>query len=73
MHAAWISDPDRFEQAVAVVQRAIRGEQPAELMAGLGFGKLLLAATFPVNMSGALLDTIISGILLRTWQFVDLG
>ena len=40
-------------QAVAVVQRAIRGEEPAAMMYGLGFGRLLLIANFTVKMSGA--------------------
>ena len=54
-----------------MVQRAIRGEQPAEVMAELGFGELLLTATFPVTMSGALLHNICSAILLGPWQSVD--
>lgn len=40
------------KQAVAVVQRAIRGEAPEAFMAGLGFGPLLLIKAFPVKMSG---------------------
>lgn len=39
-------------QAVAVVQRAMRGAHPAEVMADMGFGDLSLQATFPVSMSG---------------------
>jgi len=41
-------------QAVAVVQRAIRGQAPEAAMAELGFGPLLLIKSFPVNMSGEL-------------------
>jgi hypothetical protein len=42
-------------QAVAVVQRAMRGGQtPEAAMAELGFGRLQLIKAFPVNMSGAL-------------------
>lgn len=40
-------------QAVAVVQRAVRGEKPAEMMLQLGFGDLLLTDSFPVSMSGS--------------------
>lgn len=40
-------------QAVAVVQRAMRGQTPEAVMAELGFGPLLLIKAFPVNMSGA--------------------
>jgi hypothetical protein len=40
-------------QAVAVVQRAMRGVPPEAHMAELGFGPLLLIKAFPVNMSGA--------------------
>lgn len=39
-------------QGVAVVQRAIRGEEPAEAMRGMGFGDLTLVDTFAVTMSG---------------------
>ena len=38
-------------QAVAVVQRAFR-ESPGEAMEALGFGKVHLADSFPVSMSG---------------------
>ena len=40
-------------QAVAVVQRSMRGEDPAQLMHSLGFGPLLLISNFVVKMSGA--------------------
>ena len=39
-------------QAVAVVQRAMRRAEPAEVMEDLGFGPLHLLASFPVSMSG---------------------
>jgi hypothetical protein len=39
-------------QAVAVVQRAMRGQAPEAVMAELGFGPLLLIKAFPVSMSG---------------------
>ena len=39
-------------QAVAVVQRAMRQADPAEVMADLGFGPVELVASFPVSMSG---------------------
>eukprot|EP00775_Hariotina_reticulata_P002166 gene2166-2485_t len=42
----------RTTKAVAVVQRAIRGQAPEAAMAELGFGPLLLIKAFPVNMSG---------------------
>ena len=44
-------------QAVAVVQRAMRQADPAEVMADLGFGRLQLVASFPVSMSGDSLST----------------
>ncbi|KAL0021733.1 hypothetical protein WJX79_010366 [Trebouxia sp. C0005] len=40
-------------KAVAVVQRAMRQAQPAEVMEELGFGLLHLVASFPVSMSGS--------------------
>lgn len=40
-------------QAVAVVQRAMRGCAPADVMAELGFGPLALVGSFAVSMSGA--------------------
>ncbi|GAX78395.1 hypothetical protein CEUSTIGMA_g5837.t1 [Chlamydomonas eustigma] len=43
----------RSLRAVAVVQRAIRGQEPAALMEELGFGPLLLITSFSVNMSGS--------------------
>ena len=45
----------RTLRAVAVVQRAIRGagNAPANHMAALGFGPLMLTASFPVSMSGS--------------------
>ena len=44
----------RTLRAVAVVQRAMRGAtSPAEVMAGLGFGKLALVESFSVSMSGS--------------------
>jgi hypothetical protein len=39
-------------QAVAVVQRAMRGQTPEAVMAELGFGPLMLIKAFPVSMSG---------------------
>jgi hypothetical protein len=39
-------------QAVAVVQRSMRGEAPAAVMRSLGFGPLLLLRNFAVSMSG---------------------
>ncbi|GAB4821524.1 hypothetical protein N2152v2_008570 [Parachlorella kessleri] len=44
----------RTLQAVAVVQRAMRGQQsPAEVMECLGFGELVLVDSFSVSMSGS--------------------
>ncbi|MEW5307451.1 MAG: hypothetical protein WDW36_009846 [Sanguina aurantia] len=43
----------RSLKAVAVVQRAIRKEDPSTYMSELGFGPLLLLKSFPVNMSGS--------------------
>ncbi|KAF5841966.1 hypothetical protein DUNSADRAFT_10137 [Dunaliella salina] len=40
-------------KAVAVVQRSMRGEDPAQLMQSLGFGPLLLISNFVVKMSGS--------------------
>lgn len=40
-------------RTVTVVQRAIRGKEPAAVMAELGFGLLLLITSFAVNMSGS--------------------
>lgn len=48
-----------YVQAVAVVQRSMRGEDPAGMMADLGFGPLLLIANFPVKMSGAVLHVLV--------------
>ena len=43
----------RTLRAVAVVQRAMRGQQsPAEVMECLGFGELVLVDSFSVSMSG---------------------
>ena len=39
-------------QAVAVVQRAMRQADPAEVMAELGFGEVDLVSSFAVSMSG---------------------
>ena len=39
-------------QGVAVVQRAMRGREPAHVMAELGFGPLQLVGSFAVSMSG---------------------
>lgn len=39
-------------QAVAVVQRAMRQADPAEVMAELGFGQVDLVSSFAVSMSG---------------------
>ena len=44
--------PLLLSQAVAVVQRAMRGQAPEAVMAELGFGPLLLIKAFPVSMSG---------------------
>ncbi|GFR49150.1 hypothetical protein Agub_g11168 [Astrephomene gubernaculifera] len=43
----------RTLRAVAVVQRAMRGQEPAAVMRDLGFGPVLLIASFPVKMSGS--------------------
>lgn len=43
-------------QSVAVVQRAIRKRDPAEEMEEMGFGALTLVSSFPVSMSGGLLN-----------------
>ncbi|PNH02095.1 hypothetical protein TSOC_011951 [Tetrabaena socialis] len=43
----------RSLRAVAVVQRAMRGQTPALVMRELGFGPLLLITSFPVKMSGS--------------------
>jgi len=40
-------------RGVAVVQRAMRGREPAAVMAELGFGALELVGSFAVSMSGA--------------------
>ncbi|KAK9829586.1 hypothetical protein WJX72_006653 [[Myrmecia] bisecta] len=40
-------------KAVAVVQRSMRQEDPAEFMADLGFGPVVLVDSFPVSMSGS--------------------
>ncbi len=50
-------------QAVAVVQRAIRGEEPAAMMHDYGFGPVLLIAHFPVKMSGAVPGATVSAHL----------
>lgn len=39
-------------QAVAVVQRAMRQADPAEVMAEMGFGEVELMSSFAVSMSG---------------------
>lgn len=39
-------------QAVAVVQRAMRQADPADVMAELGFGEVELVSSFAVSMSG---------------------
>ena len=39
-------------QAVAVVQRAMRVDNPCMPMGELGFGPLVLVSRFPVSMSG---------------------
>jgi hypothetical protein len=41
-----------MSQAVTVVQRAVRGEDPAGMMLKLGFGPLILITNFTVKMSG---------------------
>ncbi len=70
-------------QAVAVVQRAMRQADPAEVMEELGFGQVYLVASFPVSMSGtaaacdlssnvwepALLCMALSNVPARSWQF----
>ncbi|KAK9826092.1 hypothetical protein WJX81_001533 [Elliptochloris bilobata] len=40
-------------QAVAVVQRAMRSREPADVMAELGFGPLEIVGSFAVSMSGS--------------------
>ncbi|KAG2501386.1 hypothetical protein HYH03_001174 [Edaphochlamys debaryana] len=40
-------------KAVAVVQRAVRGEEPAAMMREWGFGPVMLISAFPVSMSGS--------------------
>ncbi|KAG2445539.1 hypothetical protein HXX76_000154 [Chlamydomonas incerta] len=40
-------------RAVAVVQRAMRGQEPAAVMRELGFGPLILINSFSVSMSGS--------------------
>ncbi|MEW5317448.1 MAG: hypothetical protein WDW38_008742 [Sanguina aurantia] len=47
----------RSLKAVAVVQRAIRKEDPSTYMSELGFGPLLLLKSFPVNMSETPIDS----------------
>lgn len=45
-------------QSVAIVQRAIRRQTPAELMAGYNFGSLQLMDTLKgIHMSGVILST----------------
>ena len=39
-------------QSVAVVQRAIRKQDPALELEEMGFGKLVLVGSFAVSMSG---------------------
>jgi len=51
-HVSQASSSSACAQAVAVVQRAMRQAQPAEVMEELGFGLLHLVASFPVSMSG---------------------
>ena len=47
------SQPDSIVvQAVAVVQRAMRVDNPCMPMGELGFGPLVLVSRFPVSMSG---------------------
>ena len=43
----------RSLRGVVVVQRAMRGDEPAAVMADLGFGPLLLLTSFAVTMSGS--------------------
>ena len=43
----------RTLRGVVVVQRAMRGDEPAAVMADLGFGPLLLLTSFAVTMSGS--------------------
>ncbi|PNW79759.1 hypothetical protein CHLRE_08g365550v5 [Chlamydomonas reinhardtii] len=40
-------------RAVAVVQRAMRGQEPAAVMREMGFGPLILINSFSVSMSGS--------------------
>jgi hypothetical protein len=48
-----------------VVQRAIRGAQPAEYMSELGFGPLELVKEFPVMMSG-------KGAIRQPWWLYEM-
>ncbi|KAG1665493.1 hypothetical protein FOA52_009754 [Chlamydomonas sp. UWO 241] len=43
----------RTLRGIAVVQRAMRGNEPAALMRELGFGPLMLISNFAVSMSGS--------------------
>lgn len=47
-----VADKGWGVQAVAVVQRAMRQADPAEVMAELGFGQVDLVSSFAVSMSG---------------------
>jgi hypothetical protein len=47
-------------QAIAVVQRAIRGREPAGMMRELAFGPLVQMSNFAVSMSGGCACMVLS-------------
>ena len=51
-------------QAVAVVQRAMRQADPAEVMAEMGFGEVELVSSFAVSMSGT--HRLVCFVLLKS-------
>eukprot|EP00983_Pelagomonas_calceolata_P035607 1114757-Pelagomonas_calceolata.AAC.5 len=61
-------------QAVAVVQRSMRGEDPAQLMQSLGFGPLLLISNFVVKMSGVAPHQGVNSLLrCEMWLLVQVS